>query len=160
MQAHAPSNNSYCRGQTDDRHCPTPTLTRPCQGPDRTHSACLLTHPRVAGRGKVPWAVACPRADRVPVASSRKSGDPRAICHTAGWTRTFMHTHTASLAERDWVQEDSQTRFDAHRELALVYSMSINRIYKGQPRFKYQTVALGRSIATVHGPGLVSWGPS
>lgn len=67
-----------------------------------------------------------------------------------------MHTRTTSLAECDWVQEDSQTRFDAHRELALVYSMSINRIYKGQPRFKHQTVALGRSIAKVSG---LAWSP-
>lgn len=54
----------------------------------------------------------------------------------------------------------SKTRFDTHRELALVYSMSINRIYKGQPRFKYQTIALGRFLTIIHGAGLLSRGSS
>lgn len=35
--------------------------------------------------------------------------------------------------------------------------MSINRIYKGQPRFKYQTIAWGRFRSSIHGVSLVSW---
>ena len=86
----------------------------------------------------------------MPEMSPLPTGDPEAICHTPLDTRSC--THTESLAACGL-----GPRFDTHRELALVYSTSKNRIYKGQPRSKYQTVvALGRSIATVHRAGLVS----
>lgn len=88
--------------------------------------------------------------------SPLQSGDPRAICHTPnGHTRSCTHIPHPSLSVH-WVQEDSQIGFDTHRELALAYSMLINRIYKGQPRFKYQTMALGRCITTDQGAGLGS----
>lgn len=120
-----------------------------------TQSACLLTAPiptpRRTRRGATPQgpstslkSAVCLRCHLCQVVTLKP------FAHTTG--HTAMHTRTESLAVCGL-----GPRFDTHRELALAYSTSKNRIYKGQPRFKYQTVvALGRSIATVHRAGLVS----
>lgn len=129
---------------------PRASADRPSRDPDHTHRACLLPHPRATGTGDA--AGSCPSQSATRPRSHRSAVTHERLAHTAnGHTRSCTHTHTTSLAEWDWVQEDSQTRFDTHRELALVYSMSKNRIYKGQPRFKYQTVALGRSMLRFSG---------
>lgn len=113
-------------------------------GPDHTQR--MPAHPAPC----LPWGRPC----GCHLISALQRGDPRARCRTPnGHTLACRHIPPPSL-------DVHRSRFDTHRELALVYSVSKTRIYKGQPRSKYQTRSWGRSTATDPGAGLDSRGGS